>query len=194
MNGFTVENGIPYLVVDDMDELSLLFCDRGRDDIPQETISSILSGEFDFDHYWNATNDVYRDVIEELNEKNTLSLYEYIIDTLKEIEVVPETELLSEIASEQNSSFVKITNENIKRIVDDEETMVYLFEDYLQELKSNLQSIYDNSYNSAYESMVHSEVWHELSTYVANKGEWLTKPHKYKKDTTIYYLKLQLNP
>jgi len=185
VNDVVYKDGVYYLDVDDRADLSKLFCDRGRNDISRDTIESILSGESDWEPYWDTTDNVYRDVVEELNEDNLKRLKEYIVENLEGMGINPETEILSEIAEEQGNSEASITYDNVDKVVNSEETMDYLFENELQDLKSELYSIHSNSYNAAYENDVWKSVMNELGTYFIGNGEFVTRPHRYKKDTQV---------
>lgn len=186
LNDVVIKDGVVYLDVDDRSELSKLFCDGGRNDISRSTIESILSGESDWEPYWDTTDNVYRDVVEELNEDNLKRLREYIVESLEGQGIEPETEILSEIAEEQgNPEEARITFDNVERVVNSEETMNYLFNNGLEDLKSELYSLHSNSYNSAYENEVWKSVMNELGTYFIGNGEFVSRPHKYKKDTMV---------
>ena len=91
-----------------------------------------------------------------------------------------------EIAEEQgHPEYVTIDQSNIDQVVDDEETMKELMDNSeLEDLKSELYSIYGSAYNSAYEDELYEDVWGVLSTYFG-EGEWVTRPHIYKKDTEV---------
>jgi hypothetical protein len=152
-----------------------------------------LNGDNDWEPYWDTTDNVYRDVIEELTPENDKRLCEYIVDTLKGQQISAETEELELIATEQgHPEYVEVNSENVKRIVDDEESMKELLNGPLDHLKSELYSIHSSSYNSAYEDDVYRSIWYELQDYVVGPGEWITKPHPYKKNTEIQYNKLPL--
>lgn len=185
------ENGKIYYVTNDRGELSKLFCSN-RNDISSDTIEQILSGDGDvWEPYWDTTDDVYRDVIEELTPENDKRLQEYIVDSLKDKQIEPETEELNLIASEQgHPEYALVTSENVKRVIDDKETMEYLFENGLEDLKSELYSIHSNSYNAAYETEVWNEIWSKIGEYFDGKGEWISRPHRYKKDTTVEMFKI----
>jgi hypothetical protein len=186
LNDVVFKDGVYYLDTDDRSDLAKLFCDRGRNDISRDTIESILSGESDWEPYWDTTNDVYKDVVEELNEDNLKRLKEYIVEALEGLWIEPETDILSEIAEEQNNpSQARITYDNVDRVVNSEETMNYLFENELQDLKSELYSVHSNSYNAAYENEVWQTVMNELGTYFIGYGEFVMRPHRYKKDTQV---------
>jgi hypothetical protein len=185
LNDVVYKDGVYYLDTDDRSELSVLFCD-GRNDISRSTIESVLSGESDWEPYWDTTDNVYRDVVEELNEDNLKRLGEYIVQTLEGVGIEPETEILSEIAEEQgNPEEARITFDNVVKVINSEETMNYLFENGLEDLKSELYSVHSNSYNAAYEDTVWEEIWSKLATYFIGNGEFVTRPHRYKKDTEV---------
>ena len=189
-----IENGKAYLEISDRGDLSNLFCDGHRYDLSRDTIETILSGDGDvFERYWDTTDDVYRDVIEELTPENDKRLGEYIVDKLKGQQISADTDELQLIASEQgHPEYVEVDIENIKRIIEDEETMKELLSEQLSDLKSELHSIHSSAYNSAYESSVYDSIWSELETYFEGHGEWISKPHPYKKNTQIQYFKIPI--
>jgi len=188
------ENGKPFLTVTDRSDIANLFCDGRRYDVSRDTIENILSGEGDaFEPYWDTTDNVYRDVIEELTPENDKRLGEYIVNTLKGQQISADTDELQLIASEQgHPDYVEVNMENVKRIIDSEETMNELLSDQLSELKDNLYSIHNSAFNSAYEEEVWSGIWDELQTYFEGQGEWLSKDHPYKKNTQIQYFKIPI--
>ena len=195
LNDIVIENGQVYLEVSDRGDLAQLFCDGHRYDLSRSTIEQILGNDPDvFEPYWDTTENVYRDVIEELTPENDKRLQEYIVENLKGKQISPETSELEDIATEQgHPEYVEVNMENVKRIIDDEETMNHLFSDELSDLKSELYSIHSSSYNSAYEEEVYEEIWSELSKYFVGKGEWVTRAHPYKKNTHIDYFKVPIN-
>ena len=183
---------VPVLQLNDAGDLAKLFC-VSRNDISQDTIREILLGEADWDRYWDTTDDVYRDVIEELNEENLKYLYSYIIKNLEGVQIEPETELLEDISNVQNSEFVTINEKNVESIVKDSETMGYLLDRDLNELDSELNSIHSNAYNMAYETAVFREVWDKLDDmFDVEKRKYVYKPHPYKKETQIEVLEMPI--
>jgi len=193
LNDVVIENGKAYLELSDRGDLARLFCKNDRNGLDRDTIESVLNGDNDWEPYWDTTDNVYRDVIEELTPENDKRLCEYIVDTLKGQQISAETEELELIATEQgHPEYVEVNSENVKRIVDDEESMKELLNGPLDHLKSELYSIHSSSYNSAYEDDVYRSIWYELQDYVVGPGEWITKPHPYKKNTEIQYNKLPL--
>jgi hypothetical protein len=185
-------DGKPYLKIDNLGDIAKLFCD-GRNDIPQDTVESILSGEYDSNYGYDRTDDVYRDVIEELNPKNQKILFTYIIDNLNGIKIEPTTDELEFIAEEQgHDDYVVVNESNVERIVNDKKTMKHLLDDELGDLESELSSIYGNAYQSAYESEIYNSIWSEINNYFEGRGETLSRPHKFHANTTVYTYRLPI--
>lgn len=192
LNDVTIENDKIYFV-GDREDLSLIFCDGRRYDWSQETISNFLEGEDIFERYWNTTEDVYKDVIEELDGENLKILKKSIIEQLKNKKLSPETEEMELIAAEQgHNDFWEITEDNVSRIIDDEDSMNSLLNDELRDIKGELYSVHSNSYNSAYEEEVWDDLWKEVNKYFEGKGEWIYKPHAYKENTQIQKFKIPI--
>jgi len=188
-----IENGKAYLEITDRGDLARLFCKNDRNGLSRDSVESILNGDSDWEPYWNTSEDVYSDVIEELTPENDKRLQEYIVNILEGQEVTGLSDELQLIASEQgHPDYVEVNMENVKRIVDDKESMNELLNGPLYELKSELYSIHSSSYNAAYEDDIYRSIWYELQPYVIGPGEWITKPHPYKKNTEIQYNKLPL--
>ncbi len=193
LDDVVIENGKAYLELSDRGDLARLFCKNDRNGLSRDTIEEILNGESSWEPYYDTTDNVYRDVIEELTPENDKALQEYIVNDLKGEQISPETSELELIASEQgHPEYVEVNMENVKRIIDDEETMKELLNNQLGDLKSELYSIHSSSYNSAYEDELYNSIWNELKEYVIGPGEWITKPHPYKKNTEIQYNKIPL--
>lgn len=189
------ENGNAYFVTENYDKLSSLFCNDYRDGLRIETIESILLGDLDwYDYFSNTTDDVYKDVIDELTPKNIERLKERIIEELKDEQLSTATELMEEIAIEQgHPEYWTIDASNVARIIDDEESMNSLLDDELSDLESELRSVHNNAYNNAYESELYDLVWNKLDDYFkVDKREYSSRPHKYKKDTSVEYLKIPI--
>lgn len=183
-----VINGQPYFI-GDREDFAQLFCENSRNGLSRDVVEELLNGEYDSHSYgWNSydlTDNVYRDVIEELTKENLLSLKEYIIKSLEGKQIETYTDLLEDYAKQQgHPEYVIIDQSNIDQVVDDEETMDALMDNELDELKGELYSIYGSAYNNAYEEELYEDVMNELETYFG-KGEWISKPHTYKKDTTV---------
>jgi hypothetical protein len=185
-------DGVPYLVIKDRGDLATLFCD-GRH-FSKDTVENILSMDSDwYDYFDNSTDDVYRDVIEELDKKNIERLKERVISDLENKQLSPETELMEEIAKEQgHPDYWTIDLNNVSRIIDDEKSMNSLLDDELSDIKSELYSVHSSAYNSAYENEIYQDVWNELDDYFEGKGSFEMRPHPYKKDTKVEYFKVKI--
>jgi hypothetical protein len=179
------ENGVIYLDLGDRSELSNFFCESSRNGLSKGYIEDILSGENDLYLYEYTTDSVYRDVIEGLNPKNMKHLREYVIENLKGQKIETETIELEDIAREQgHPEYVTVDNSiTAQTIIDDKDSMNYLLDTYLEDLKSNLEFIHINAYNQAYESEIYEMVFNELQEYINGNGEYYSQPHRFKKDT-----------
>jgi hypothetical protein len=179
------ENGVIYLDLNDRSELSNFFCENSRYGLLKGYIEDILSGENDLYLYEYTTDSVYRDVIEGLNPKNMKHLREYVIENLKGQKIETETIELEDIAREQgHPEYVTVDNPiTAQTIIDDKDSMNYLLDTYLEDLKSELESIHTNAYNQAYESEIYKIVFNELQEYINGNGEYYSQPHRFKKDT-----------
>jgi hypothetical protein len=62
----------------------------------------------------------------------------------------------------------------------------------LSDLKSELYSIHSSAYNTAYEDELIEDIMGELSRYFGD-GEWVTRPHTYKKDTEVQKYKAPIH-
>lgn len=186
------ENGNIFLEISDRSELASLFCSNYRTDLSRETIEKILSGDGDYyESYSNTTDNVFSDVIEELTSENDRRLQEYIVNMLKDSQISTESEELELIASEQgHPEYATITSENVKRIIDDEESMNYLFENGLEDLKSELYSIHSSAYNSAYEEEIYDSIFSKIQEYFDGNGQFTSRPHTYKKDTMTEFFRI----
>ena len=188
------ENGKYYLVVNNKSELVHLFCET-RNSLPTETVEAILSGEGDND-FWGDyyTESLYRDIVLELTKSNLLRLKEYIIDTLKNVQLSTDTILLEDIAREQgHPEYVTVDSESIDYIVDDKDTMNHLLENELSNtLTPELGNIHNAAYNMAYEDDLYEGVWDKLNEYFFGQGEWISRPHKYGKNIEVQFFKIEI--
>ena len=164
-----------YLVLDDLSDLSALFI---RQD--QDSVESVL-GEDSWEPYGlDSTDDVYRDVIEELTPKNLESFKERFSDDCVGMEVDINTNLLDKICDELescNGSSLTITENMIDRIIGDEKTMNFLLKRYLDDISGDLHNISSNAINTAYVDECYNELWGELDTWFV-RGSTIWKEYK----------------
>jgi hypothetical protein len=190
-----LKNGKFYLVLKSKDELSEVFCDSVRNHSSRDIAERILDEDGDhYEPYDNTTNDVYNDVIQELTPQNLQSLCDLVLFELKDVNIETETELLENIAEEQNhSEYVVVDASNVNQIVEDEETMNFLLRNYLGDIKSNLYSIHHNAFNGAYNDMLWEEIWDELSRYFIGRGDYISRPSSSKHpEKTIQYFEIEI--
>ena len=184
-------NGKFYLITEDFHHFSKLFCER-RNNI--YFISTIISGEYDYSHdmiNWSDI-DVWRDVIEHLNEKNLDYLYKKIFTELKDIKIEPETEVLESLASQQgHPGYVDDSISNINELLEDDETKEYLFDNYLTDIESDLKTVYSSAYETAFYNEAHKEIWSELNRYFVNPIID-SRPHTFQKNTSVEFLKAEI--
>jgi hypothetical protein len=157
--------GNQYYVDADYDDLARLF-DTYRSDISQSTISEILSGEYDMD-MWDVTDDEYRDVYEELIPEKKQLVDDRIREELKKWGTMETgSELMEEIAEEQGRDDVELTDEVINRLFDDEDTMQFLINSQLPDIRSDLYSIYNGCYTGTLLDEWYESLWNELEGFV----------------------------
>ena len=170
-----------WLRLRDREELAEFFRSSNRDYDLQEIAKQVL-GEDGFDffgRYWDTTDDVYRDVIEVLNEKNIQSLAEYILGRIGNRDLSTDdynSDFFEELAEvEARDGLFQITRDNVMSLIKDEEAMNELMGYDLADLKSELYSIHSNAYNSAYENMIYSKVMKGLEEYFSSRIDEVAK-------------------
>ena len=170
-----VINGEWYLVLNDLSELSGLFIRQNQDEV-----ESVLGEDFWEPFGWNSTDNLYRDVIEELTPQNLEEFKEMFSRDCVGMEVDINTNLLDTICDELescNGSSLTITENMIDRIIGDEETMNFLLKRYLDDISANLHNIHSDAYNSAYTNECYDKVWDKLDTWFV-RGSTTWKEYK----------------
>ena len=190
-----VMNGGYYLYIRDRDELAELFSSGGRDNSSYEYAKSVL-GDDSWEPYWDTTENVYNDVIDDLDKKNLGHLAEYIIRHIGDQELSTDdydNDLFNTFSNEQGvEGTFKITKENVMRLINDKSAMKEMLNGDLSDLKSELYSLHNNSYNSAYETEIYDDVWSELSTYFVT-GSWETETKERYDGKKIYHEYIKIN-
>ena len=164
-----------WLRLRDRDELAEFFKSSSRrsDYDVQEIAKSVLGDNgLDYEYFSDTTDDVYRDVIEELNEKNIQHLANYILESIgnRDLNIEDyESDFFQELADvEARDGVFQITQDNVKALIDDEEAMEKLMGYDLIDLKSELYSIHRNAYNSSYENTIYNQVMEGLKEYFSS--------------------------
>jgi hypothetical protein len=183
-----------YIKIGDREDLADLFYGGGRDTSARDVTKAVLGEDNDmFDRWGNTTDDIYRDVVEELNPENIERLKQNMLNQLTnwKIEVDDETPDLFNNYSEDGIFY--LTPENVGDVIGDEESFMYLINnDYLEDLESDLSNIHSNAYNSAYETEVYNDVTSELETFFDMKSaKWEAVPSfkGSEKLTEFYFIK-----
>ena len=173
-----------WLRLRDRDELSEFFAKSSRrSDYDVQDIAKQVLGEdgLDYERYWDTTDDVYRDVIEELDEKNIQTLANYILGSIGNIDLNTNdynSDFFEELAQIQARDGVfQITQDNVMSLIKDEDAMNELMNGKdLSDLKSDLYSIHSNAYNSTYENMIYNQIMNGLKEYFSSQiDEVVTK-------------------
>ena len=185
-----------YLYVKDREDLAELFYGGGRDTSARDVAKMVLGEDMDWDRWGNTTDDVYRDVIEELNPANIELLKKHMLDVLTnwKIEIDDLTPDLLNNYSEDGIFY--LTPENVGDVIGNEESFMYLIDnDYLGNLSGDLYGIHSNAYNSAYETEVYNSVMNELETFFDMKtAKWESIPSNYNPNKLIEHYVLKFNP
>jgi hypothetical protein len=196
LDDITIKDDGYYLEIKDREDLSELFYNGGRDTSARDVAKMVLGDDVDWDRWGNTTDDVYRDVIEELNPANIELLKKHILDVLTnwKIEIDDETPDLFNNYSEDGIFY--LTPENVGDVIGNEESFMYLIDnDYLGDLSGDLYGIHSNAYNSAYETEVYRAVENELETFFDMKSaKWLSIPTSYNPEKLVEHYSLKFNP
>lgn len=156
-----------YLRLRDREEISEFFKDS-RYENTRNLVKNIM-GEDWWEPYYDTTDNVYRDVIEELTPDKLKYFKERVLNELKDKSIEINgmaSEEMELIASEQgHDDHFFVTSENIDRVVDDEETMQYLLKYEIDDIRNDLYGLHSSAYNTAYTDEVWKDVMDEISTY-----------------------------
>lgn len=166
-----------YLDLIDRSDLSDFFSEYSRDYSPRDLAKVILGDNGDFyERWWDTTDNVYSDVINELNSTNEARLAKYILNEIGNSDLSLDDyddTLFHEFSEEQGTeNTFQITNSNVMNLIGDESAMNELLNGDLDDLKSELYSIHNNAYNGAYESECYELVMDGLQEYFVGKFDW----------------------
>jgi hypothetical protein len=158
------------------------FFKSGRNDISQETIREIISGEYNI-NTWDFTNDEHNDIYKELTIKNQKLVDDRIREELIQMGTIDaHTDELEIISNEQGRDDVELTDDVITRILNDEETMKWLINQVLDDVRSDLYSTYSGCYESTLTDSWYGDIMSELVGEVIDN----TTFEEYKYTKTIY--------
>jgi hypothetical protein len=160
----------------------------------RESTKDLVKNVFNDDHwepYWESTGDIYRDVVEELNNKNLKKLYERILKEVEGETISTDTEYLEDL-DDSGSDEIVITKENFGGMFEDEQTLKYILKEYASDVRQELYSLHSNCYNSAYENEIYEDIWDELSTFFEGRSQWESRPYKYDTTKTQHYVTVKI--
>jgi len=161
-----------YLFLRDRTELAELFDDSGRDTTAKDVAERVL-GEDYWEDFYESTNNVYEDVIEELDVENVIKLRNYIFREIGNVEFSLDkydSDFFEGLSEEQGTEgYFIIKEEDLDELIKDEDAMNQLLGDDLSDLKSELYSIHSNAYNGAYQSELYGLIWSELSRHFVGR-------------------------
>lgn len=179
-----------YLYLSDQEDLSELFY-HGNRDSTRDLVKSVL-GEDHWDPYWDTTDDIHRDVIEELNDENLKYLYNKILKEVEGQTISTNTDYLEDL-DDSGSGEVTITKENFGEMFKDELTLMLILKELAPDIKQDLYNLHSNCYNSAYESEIYDDIWSELSKFFEGRSEWKSRPYKSDPTKTQYYILVKIS-
>lgn len=159
-----------YLHLRDRDELASVFCEGGRNDIDAQGVAKQILSEEGLGHDWYFDNSVTpHQVVDELDDKNITALKDIIFKEIGDVELSLEdydSDFFSELSEEQGTEgYFRIRAEDLNGLVSDESAFNELCKNDLDELGSNLRSLYWQSENSAYEDELYELVYGGLEEY-----------------------------
>ena len=164
----------------DRDELADFFCGSSRRDSSPEGVAKLVFSEEGFFHDWYFDVDTKpSDVIDDLNEKNTIHLKDAIFKEIGNVELSLEdysSDFFESLSEEQGTEgYFKIQAEDLNELIKDSDAINELCKNDLSELGQELKNIYWNAYNSAYENEIYELVYNGLDEYFEGKIDEVPK-------------------
>ena len=184
----------------DRDELASFFCGSSRRDSSPEDVAKQIFSEDGLGNDWYFDNDTKpSDVIDDLNEKNTIHLKDAIFKEIGNVELSLEdydSDFFESLSEEQGTEgYFKIQAEDLNELIKDSDAINELCENNLSELGQELKNIYWNAYNSAYENEIYKLVYDGLDEYFEGKidevSKETTKSDGKKVTTYLNYIKIR---
>jgi hypothetical protein len=164
----------------DRDELASFFCGSSRRDVSAEDVAKQVFSEDGLGNDWYFDVDTKpSDVIDDLDEQNTIHLKDVIFKEIGNVELSLEdydSDFFESLSQEQGTEgYFKIGPEDLNELIKDSDAINELCKKDLSELGQELQNIYWNAYNSAYENEVYELVYDGLDEYFEGKIDEVPK-------------------
>ncbi len=178
-----IKIGDDYYYDTNSEELSEYF-NEGRNDVSQTTIESILNFDYHNDWYGDLTDDEYGDVYSDLTSENKELVDQEIIKELKSMTQInngyKSSKLINTLANEQgHEEYVEIDDEIITQLIQDEDSLKYLINQELDDVRGNLYNIYSMCYNDTLTDDWHDDIMNELVGFVIDDPK--TEEYEYQK-------------
>jgi hypothetical protein len=166
-----------YYEVRDKEDMADYFSDSGRDVSSYDVAKRVFKEDYDeiFTIDWKYI-DLMDDVYDKLTDENKQYLRNRIVENYgKDLIGVPienVTDVIERIGTEDENGDYEfyITNENVMDLFSDNDTMTFLFDNYLDDVARELHLMYDSAYNGTYYDEVSNDVWEELEFGVIDPG------------------------
>ena len=158
-----------YLYLRDREELSILFCGSSRGE-GARYVAKLILGEDGLGHDWYFDDSVKpHQVVDELDDANTTTLIDNIFKEIGNKELSLEdydSDFFFELSEEQGTEgYFRLRAEDLVGLINDEGAFNELCNKDLDDLGSNLKSLYWQSENSAYEDEIYDLVYGGLNEY-----------------------------
>ena len=184
----------------DRDELASFFCGSSRRDVsPEDVAKQIFSDEGLGNDWYFDNNTKPSEVIDDLDDNNTIHLKDAIFKEIGNVELSLEdysSDFFESLSEEQGTEgYFKIQAEDLNELIKDSDAINELCKNDLSELGQELKSIYWNAYNSAYENEIYKLVYDGLDEYFEGKidevSKETTKSDGKKVTTYLNYIKIR---
>ena len=184
----------------DRDELASFFCGSSRRDSSPEDVAKRVFSDEGLGNDWYFDNDTKpSEVIDDLDEKNTIHLKDAIFKEIGNVELSLEdysSDFFESLSEEQGTEgYFKIQAEDLNELIKDSDAINELCKNDLSELGQQLRSIYWNSYNSAYENEIYKLVYDGLDEFFEGNIDVIpketTKSDGKKVTTYLNYIKIR---
>jgi len=164
-----------YFHLRDREELSHFYCGSNRDGGARYVAKMVLS-EDGLGHEWYYDNSVKpHQVVDELDDSNITTLKDIIFKEIGDKELSLEdynSDFFEELSEEQGTEgYFRIRAQDLEGLVKDEGAFNELCKNDLDELGSNLRSLYWQAENSAYEDEVYELVYGGLDDFFEGRIE-----------------------
>jgi len=158
----------------DRDELASFFCGSSRRDVsPEDVAKQIFSDEGLGNDWYFDVDTKPSEVIDDLDEKNTINLKDAIFKEIGNVELSLEdydSDFFESLSEEQGTEgYFKIQAEDLNELIKDSDAINELCKKNLSELGQELQSLYWNAYNVVYEDEIYELVYDGLDEYFEGK-------------------------